>query len=40
MGQIEGEVDVIGLVRLHENRPQFMPANKVEGNSWFYRYKS
>lgn len=36
-GQIEGEVDVIGVIRLHENRPNFMPANKEGSNAWFYR---
>lgn len=37
-GQIEGKTDVIGIVRLHESRPNFMPANRHETNSWFYRY--
>ncbi|KAJ8981462.1 hypothetical protein NQ317_000138 [Molorchus minor] len=27
-GQVEGPVDVIGIVRLHENRPSFTPKNK------------
>lgn len=36
-GQIDGEVDVVGVVRLHEDRPNFMPANKEGSNSWFYR---
>lgn len=36
-GQVEGEVDVIGIVRLNENRPNFMPANREGSNSWFYR---
>lgn len=37
-GQIEGIVDVVGIVRLHENRPNFMPANKeASPNAWFYR---
>lgn len=34
-GQVKGVVDVIGIVRLHENRPPFMPVNK--NNAWFYR---
>lgn len=37
-GQVQGEVDVIGIVRLHENRPNFMPANKEAKDAWFYRY--
>ncbi|KAK4877120.1 hypothetical protein RN001_009626 [Aquatica leii] len=36
-GQIQGTVDLIGIVRLHENRLPFMPANKPGVNSWFYR---
>nr|XP_022909975.1 surfeit locus protein 1 [Onthophagus taurus] len=36
-GQVEGEVDVIGVVRLHENRPTFMPKNKEGTNIWYYR---
>lgn len=36
-GQIEDEVDIVGIVRLHENRPNFMPANKEASNAWFYR---
>ncbi|XP_065161626.1 SURF1-like protein [Atheta coriaria] len=36
-GQVQGEVDVIGIVRLHENRPNFMPANKEAKDAWFYR---
>ncbi|KAJ9580646.1 hypothetical protein L9F63_024181 [Diploptera punctata] len=34
-GQIEGEVDMIGVVRLDEKRAPFMPKNKK--NAWFYR---
>ncbi|RZC37250.1 surfeit locus protein 1, partial [Asbolus verrucosus] len=29
-GQQKGEVDVIGVVRLHENRPNFSPKNQAE----------
>lgn len=36
-GQVEGVVDVVGIVRLHENRPNFMPANQEAPNAWFYR---
>ncbi|KAI4471293.1 surfeit locus protein [Holotrichia oblita] len=36
-GQIQGEVDVIGVVRLHENRPNFMPKNREGSNIWYYR---
>lgn len=34
-GQIEEEVDLIGIVRLHENRPPFIPNNTE--NNWYYR---
>lgn len=36
-GQMEGIVDVTGVIRLHENRPNFMPANREGSNAWFYR---
>lgn len=36
-GQIKGVIDLVGIVRLHENRPQFIPANKPNANVWFYR---
>ncbi|GLH03398.1 SURF1-like protein [Gryllus bimaculatus] len=34
-GQIEDEVELVGIVRLEEKRPPFTPHNK--GNMWFYR---
>ncbi|KAB0801245.1 hypothetical protein PPYR_05599 [Photinus pyralis] len=37
LGQIKGVIDLVGVVRLHENRPQFVPANKPLANVWFYR---
>ncbi|XP_018563519.1 surfeit locus protein 1 [Anoplophora glabripennis] len=36
-GQTEGIVDVVGLVRLHENRPTFIPKNEEGSNTYFYR---
>lgn len=36
-GQINGEVELVGVVRLNENRPNFIPNNRPESNSWFYR---
>ncbi|GLV33933.1 Surfeit 1 [Carabus blaptoides fortunei] len=36
-GQINGEVELVGVVRLNENRPTFIPNNRPESNSWFYR---
>lgn len=36
-GQIKGIVDVVGVVRLHENRPTFIPKNKKGSNTYFYR---
>lgn len=34
-GQIENEVELIGIVRLNEKRSPFMPENK--GGTWYYR---
>ncbi|XP_018335365.1 surfeit locus protein 1 [Agrilus planipennis] len=36
-GQVEEEVDVIGIVRFHENRPPFVTNNMPQTNNWFYR---
>uniref|UniRef100_A0A8D0HJ04 SURF1-like protein n=1 Tax=Sphenodon punctatus TaxID=8508 RepID=A0A8D0HJ04_SPHPU len=36
-GQIEGEVDLIGVVRLTESRKPFVPQNRPEKNQWYYR---
>ncbi|XP_040053011.2 surfeit locus protein 1 [Gasterosteus aculeatus] len=36
-GQVEGEVEVVGVVRLTENRKPFVPNNDVERNRWHYR---
>ncbi|KAK2084490.1 hypothetical protein P7K49_037523 [Saguinus oedipus] len=36
-GQIEGEVDLIGTVRLTETRKPFVPENSPERNHWHYR---
>ncbi|KAL2100122.1 hypothetical protein ACEWY4_004516 [Coilia grayii] len=36
-GQVEEEVDVVGVVRLTEQRKQFVPHNNVEANRWHYR---
>ncbi|KAJ8969773.1 hypothetical protein NQ314_001610 [Rhamnusium bicolor] len=36
-GQIEGIVDVIGIGRLHENRPNFSPKHQDRSNIYFYR---
>ncbi|XP_012520150.1 PREDICTED: surfeit locus protein 1 isoform X2 [Propithecus coquereli] len=36
-GQIEGEVDLVGMVRLTETRKPFVPENNPEGNHWYYR---
>lgn len=34
-GQIEGEVELVGIVRLNEERAPFTPRN--QGTSWFHR---
>ncbi|XP_076014815.1 surfeit locus protein 1 isoform X2 [Genypterus blacodes] len=36
-GQAEGEMEVIGVVRLTEIRKPFVPSNDVERNRWHYR---
>nr|XP_054113292.1 surfeit locus protein 1-like [Callithrix jacchus] len=36
-GQIEGEVDLIGTVRLTETRKPFVPESSPERNHWHYR---
>ncbi|KAM8827804.1 surfeit locus protein 1 [Spinachia spinachia] len=36
-GQVEGEVEVVGVIRLTENRKPFVPNNDVEKNHWHYR---
>jgi surfeit locus 1 family protein len=34
-GQVEGEVEIIGIVRLSEKRAAFTPENQP--HAWFYR---
>ncbi|XP_043914591.1 surfeit locus protein 1 [Protopterus annectens] len=36
-GQITDEIELVGLVRLTENRRPFMPHNNEEKNNWYYR---
>ncbi|XP_012884839.1 PREDICTED: surfeit locus protein 1 [Dipodomys ordii] len=36
-GQIAGEVDLVGIVRLTETRKPFVPENNPEKNHWHYR---
>lgn len=36
-GQVLGEVDLVGIVRLTENRKPFVPENSPERNHWYYR---
>lgn len=35
--QVEGEVEVVGVVRLTETRKPFVPNNDVDRNRWHYR---
>lgn len=35
--QVEGGVEVVGVVRLSETRKPFVPNNDVERNRWHYR---
>lgn len=37
---ITEEVDIIGVIRLTEKRPQFVPKNQPERSAWYYRYVS
>ncbi|XP_030640741.1 surfeit locus protein 1 [Chanos chanos] len=36
-GQVTDEVDLVGIVRLTEQRKPFVPQNNVESNRWHYR---
>lgn len=36
-GQTTDEVEIVGVVRLHENRPPFVPKNTVNKGIWYYR---
>ncbi|KAF7688715.1 surfeit locus protein 1 [Silurus meridionalis] len=36
-GQVMDEVDLVGVVRLTEQRKPFVPQNNVEANRWHYR---
>ncbi|XP_012695323.2 surfeit locus protein 1 [Clupea harengus] len=36
-GQVEEEVDVVGVVRLTEQRKPFVPQNNMEKNRWYFR---
>jgi surfeit locus 1 family protein len=36
-GELEGEVDVTGLVRLPQHQGLFTPDNDPKGNHWFWR---
>lgn len=36
-GQVEDEMEVVGVVRLTEQRKPFVPNNDVERNRWHYR---
>lgn len=36
-GQVEGELDLVGAVRLTETRKPFVPENLPERNQWHYR---
>ena len=36
-GQVEGEVEMSGIVRSTEARPQFSPKNRAESDQWQHR---
>ncbi|XP_076281806.1 surfeit locus protein 1 [Lasioglossum baleicum] len=35
--QVNGEVEIIGVLRLNESRPQFVPKNSPQNDLWYYR---
>ncbi|KAM3911800.1 surfeit locus protein 1 [Leptodactylus fuscus] len=36
-GQIDGDLNLVGVVRLTETRQRFAPENDVQNNVWYYR---
>ncbi|OAD60472.1 Surfeit locus protein 1 [Eufriesea mexicana] len=36
-GQIDGETEIVGILRLNERRPSFVPKNRPNRNMWYYR---
>ena len=36
-GQVNGQIDLVGVVRKEEKRQQFTPKNNSESNKWFIR---
>ncbi|XP_077141009.1 surfeit locus protein 1 isoform X1 [Ranitomeya variabilis] len=36
-GQIDGKLDLVGIVRLSETQQQFAPENDAQNNVWYYR---
>jgi len=37
-GQVAGEIELEGVVRLTESRPQFVSKNVADSRFWAYRY--
>lgn len=37
-GQVAGEIELEGVVRLTESRPQFVTKNVADSRFWAYRY--
>jgi len=37
-GQVTGEIELEGVVRLTEPRPQFVSKNVADSRFWAYRY--
>ncbi|XP_033325836.2 surfeit locus protein 1 [Megalopta genalis] len=35
--QVKGEVEIVGVLRLNEKRPQFLPKNSSKDDVWYYR---
>ncbi|KOC65353.1 Surfeit locus protein 1 [Habropoda laboriosa] len=35
--QIQGQTEIVGILRLNENRPPFVPKNRPHADTWYYR---
>lgn len=36
--EVEGEQEIVGILRMSERRPPFVPKNRPHHNMWYYRY--
>lgn len=35
---VQDEQEIVGILRLKEKRPPFIPKNRPQQNMWYYRY--